>query len=148
MEDIYGQLSHLLDAIFEQLTSPVSIWFVVASGISGFTCGSLYILLNRLQRTSWWQPQHRREFRRPPRAAEFLLCCCLPKEDRETLIGDLEEEYQTKIFPKFGARKARIWYWCQAVRSIAPLVRNLLIKSSFGTAAVGAAAWVWEKLGR
>lgn len=70
----------------------------------------------------------------PPQCAEFLLYCFLSKEDRAGLIGDLVGEYRTEVLPKFGPRRAKIWYWSQVVRSIAPVVFNFLEK--------------WQKLSR
>ena len=51
-------------------------------------------------------------------AAEYLLYLFLPREDCKALAGDLDEEYWTTIRPKFGARRAVFWYWCQVCRSI------------------------------
>jgi hypothetical protein len=64
----------------------------------------------------------------PPRNAEFLLYCFLSKEDRAGLIGDLMQEYQMDVLPKFGPRRANVWYWSQVMRSIAPVVLNFLSK--------------------
>ena len=55
-------------------------------------------------------------------AAEYLLYLFLPREDCKALAGDLDEEYWTTILPKFGARRAVLWYWCQVVRSIWPVL--------------------------
>lgn len=54
----------------------------------------------------------------PSRLAEKLLYLFLPKEQREHVPGDLEEEFTTIILPKFGPRFARFWYWWQVIRSI------------------------------
>ncbi len=64
----------------------------------------------------------------PPKSAEFLLYLLLSHEDREALPGDLEEEYRTAILPKFGARRAVLWYWCQVVRSIWPVISGTVSK--------------------
>jgi hypothetical protein len=55
----------------------------------------------------------------PPTGASFLLDLCLPKVDREVIPSDLTEEFTTSILPKYGARRARFWFWTQAVRTIA-----------------------------
>jgi hypothetical protein len=60
-------------------------------------------------------PQHQ-----PPRNAEFLLYLIYPKEQCDPLVGDLEERYGL-ILQKLGERRARLWYWSQAIRSLAPL---------------------------
>jgi hypothetical protein len=62
----------------------------------------------------------------PPRRAEFLLYFVLPTEDRECIPGDLAEEYATIILPKFGPRRAKVWYWKQVVCSMWPLIRPRL----------------------
>lgn len=59
-------------------------------------------------------------FTPPPRTAKFLLLM-VPKRDREYLIGDLEEEFQTILLPEYGLRAARLWYWWQVLSSITPL---------------------------
>jgi hypothetical protein len=55
----------------------------------------------------------------PPNLADFLLQLFLPKGDRETIPGDLHEEFMASILPKFGARKARFWFWKQTISTIA-----------------------------
>ena len=83
----------------------------------------------------------------PPKRAEMLLHFCLPKRDRECMIGDLEEEYRTVILPKYGARVAARWYWWQAVRSVAAASGGRVrVWLSFGGLA-RAAGWIVEKFG-
>jgi len=50
----------------------------------------------------------------PPRAAEFLALI-LPIKYREDLIGCAEEEYWTRVLPRFGVRKARLVFWIQVI---------------------------------
>jgi len=57
----------------------------------------------------------------PPKSAKFILLL-LPKQNREHLIGDLEEEYSTVVLPEYGERKAQFWYWWQVLNSIAPIL--------------------------
>lgn len=57
----------------------------------------------------------------PPLSAQKLLLFALSQDKRENLIGDLQEEFQTEILPKFGPRAARLWYWSQVVRSLSPI---------------------------
>ncbi len=83
---------------------------------------------------------------RPPRSAEFLLYIFLSKKDRVAL-GDLEEDYRTEVLPKFGSRRAKLWYWSQVMRSIAPMLPSLLFRSSIGATVLGALGWVWRHLG-
>ena len=59
---------------------------------------------------------------RPSRIAEYLLYLFLSAADRESLPGDLEEEYWTSVYPKFGGTQAKLWYWKQVLASVAPVV--------------------------
>jgi hypothetical protein len=54
-----------------------------------------------------------------PDRACFLLDLLLAKADRETILADLEEEFTTYFLPKYGARRARFWFWKQTVKTIA-----------------------------
>ena len=84
---------------------------------------------------------------RPPKRAEKLLYLLLPKEWRDSLPGDLEEEYKTIISPKFGRRYARLWYWKQVLVSI----WRILPRRIMGLAAVAwmgkVAHWLFSKFG-
>jgi hypothetical protein len=65
----------------------------------------------------------------PPNRACFCLDLLLGKADRE-IIGDLEEEFTTKILPERGARRARFWFWKQTAKTIAirnPVCRGVLV---------------------
>lgn len=62
-----------------------------------------------------------RKSNRPPSSARFLLLL-IPQRHREHLIGDLDEEYATIVLPEYGLRKARLWYWCQVLTSLLPLL--------------------------
>jgi hypothetical protein len=76
----------------------------------------------------------------PPQLAEFILFL-IPKRSREYLIGDLEEEYRTKMLPEFGSFRANILYWEQTMVAIIcylwPVLKRLL-----GLVAV------WKLIGR
>jgi putative ABC transport system permease protein len=52
-----------------------------------------------------------------------MLWRALPADEREFIVGDLDEEYARHRAPH-GARRARRWYWSQAVRSIAHASRK------------------------
>ena len=84
---------------------------------------------------------------RIPKRAEKLLYLILPQEWRDSLPGDLEEEYRTIIAPKFGRRYARLWYWKQVLVSIwRVLPRRLLGLAAF--AWMGKVAhWLFSKFG-
>lgn len=82
-----------------------------------------------------------------PMAGEKLLYLILPKRDREHLPGDLEEEYRTKILPKFGPAYAKRWYWTQVVFSIGPILWAHLRKL-IGVGFLGVlTAWAKGKFG-
>lgn len=53
----------------------------------------------------------------PSSGATYVLYLCLPKEQRDSLIGDLLEEYAEDVLPRFGRRRANFWFWKQAVWS-------------------------------
>src|SRR5262245_35335939 len=54
----------------------------------------------------------------PPRWAEAVLCMVLSPEDRQTVSGDLLEEYRESVHPAMGGRDADLWY----VRQVAGFV--------------------------
>jgi hypothetical protein len=81
----------------------------------------------------------------PPTGAFFLLDLLLAKGDRQTVPGDLQEEFTTFILPRYGARRARFWFWTQTVRTIAtrnPVCRWALVG---GLARIG--EWIFRKMG-
>src|SRR3954447_12863489 len=57
----------------------------------------------------------------PPKAAVSLLNVFAP--DGESVVGDLMEEFQTAIAPRYGRMSARVWFWGQVLRSIGHLAR-------------------------
>ena len=75
----------------------------------------------------------------PPKWGEYLLYFFLPKKDREHIPGDLAEEYNTILVPKFGLASARRWYWKQVFTSVWPVVGPRL----GGLLAVGGLALSW-----
>jgi hypothetical protein len=50
----------------------------------------------------------------PPRLADLLISL-IPLKHRETLAGDLEEDYWTRFIPRHGLRMARVLYCVQAI---------------------------------
>lgn len=58
----------------------------------------------------------------------LLMLMPMRRQDREALIGDLEEEYRTRALPMYGARKAQYWYVEQVLLSIMPLVLRAVRK--------------------
>jgi hypothetical protein len=57
----------------------------------------------------------------PPRWAECVLAAALPPADRDSVIGDLREEFATTAVPVRGCGRARWWYRVQVARSLAPI---------------------------
>lgn len=55
----------------------------------------------------------------PPRCLEGILLFLLPARDRETLPGDLSEEFREHKLPQFGPVRANLWY-ARQVLSFAP----------------------------
>lgn len=84
----------------------------------------------------------------PPRWLERMLLCCLPARDRETISGDLLEEYREEQVPRLGSMRANVWYLRQSisflsVRSLGgPPMKAALTCISVFTAAAG----VWLAL--
>ena len=50
-----------------------------------------------------------------PRWAEATLHIVLPARDRESVAGDLLEEYREAVLPEQGRFRARLWYWRQVL---------------------------------
>jgi hypothetical protein len=67
---------------------------------------------------------------RPPAGAQYLLLL-LPKKNREALLGDLEEEYRTVVFPRYGPLWAKVYYWVQVLWSFLPILWRLLEQLAF-----------------
>jgi hypothetical protein len=55
----------------------------------------------------------------PPRWLETLLLRSLPARDRETISGDLLEEYREVKLPHLGPMRANIWYARQLISFLA-----------------------------
>jgi len=66
----------------------------------------------------------------PPRLAQFILLL-IPLRQREHLIGDLEEEFETIVVPKYGLKLARLYYaWqvlVETLRTITNSLRGVLL---------------------
>lgn len=54
--------------------------------------------------------------KKPPRIAASILRRILPPKDRDYLLGDYEESFQTR-FQEKGALSASLWYWIQLVQT-------------------------------
>jgi predicted permease len=62
--------------------------------------------------------------RRPPRLARWLLRRALDGAARSAIVGDLDEEYTRFVVPRDGHRRARRWYWRQAITSVVACSRG------------------------
>ena len=77
----------------------------------------------------------------PPRWLEWTLLLFLPARDRETVSGDLLEEYREEQLPRLGTMRANLWYLRQSMSFASirvtggPPMRKLLILLSLFTAA-------------
>jgi hypothetical protein len=69
----------------------------------------------------------------PPRWAECLLRALLPRRDRETVSGDLLEEYREAVRPARGRLGADLWY----LRQLPGLVGGVAMGVAIGLAAGG-----------
>jgi hypothetical protein len=66
----------------------------------------------------------------PPRWAEFALSLLLKASDRESIPGDLLEEYREEVLPNSGWLRSRLWYGKQVLS----LFRHLLPAAAYGVA--------------
>ena len=58
----------------------------------------------------------------PPRLARRILESVIPLQEREAVLGDLDEEFRTVRVPRDGLLVARAWYLGQVARSIGPFI--------------------------
>ena len=83
----------------------------------------------------------------PPDDANRLLSLFTHGKDRESLIGDLEEEYTTYILPKHGLRFAKFWYWWHTLASIAAILAARLKALALLGIAGKVMEWLARKVG-
>ena len=88
----------------------------------------------------------------PPRWLEKMLLWCLPERDRETISGDLLEEYREEQVPHLGSMRASVWYLRQSISFLSvrsfggsPMKASLTWMSVF-TAAAGVWLAVMENI--
>ena len=89
----------------------------------------------------------------PPRWAEALLERLLPDHARETVVGDLREEYIESALPQRGRLRANLWYVQQVASFVPwfakegpPMGKLLLIVSTFTLACTGWLAFMETEL--
>jgi hypothetical protein len=68
----------------------------------------------------------------PPRWAENLLRFVLRERDRETIPGDLLEEYQEVVLSAQGQFRANLWYLRQILSFANSVVLGVLLGAAFG----------------
>jgi hypothetical protein len=73
-----------------------------------------------------------------PMNGEFILHLLLSKEDQEVVMGDLIERYGQKR-ERFGEQRARVWFYCEVLRSVWPLLRRAIARAG---ALIAAAEWL------
>ncbi len=56
---------------------------------------------------------------RPPRVASWIVSASLAADERDAVMGDLQEEFAV-LAAERSAAEARRWYWKQTVLSVAP----------------------------
>lgn len=54
---------------------------------------------------------------KPPKLGINTLFFLLPRDHRDEIMADLDEDYVTNIVPKLGEQLARRWYWFQVART-------------------------------
>ena len=77
----------------------------------------------------------------PPRFAEAVLRLLLPQRDRESVSGDLLEEYRETIHPSRGGPAADRWFLMQVAGIV--LRRHWLFALLLGAAFVARTAYDW-----
>src|SRR5262249_25579935 len=83
------------------------------------------------QRQVMTTPVNAREAR-PPRWAEALLRFCLSPRDRDSVTGDLLEEYREVILPSRGRWRANFWHFRHALSLIDGVTPGLALGGFFG----------------
>ena len=68
----------------------------------------------------------------PPPLAEFTLHLLLPGAAGDALIGDLSERFAQRV-KATGPRRAKMLYWAEAIRSLAPLALRLMTRAGVWT---------------
>ena len=88
----------------------------------------------------------------PPWLLERMLRYCLPARDRETISGDLLEEYAEEQIPRIGWLRANIWYLRQVISFLSvrilggPSMKASLTCMSLFTALIGCWLMAMEQI--
>src|SRR5258708_27827734 len=75
---------------------------------------------------------HTRVRDEPPRWVEYLLRVFLKSRDRETIVGDLLEEYREVALPTRGRFRAQLWYVTQALSLVDGVKFGMMLGAGFG----------------
>ncbi len=75
---------------------------------------------------------HRPESDLPPRWAEQMLRVLLEPRDRDTIAGDLLEEYREVVLPTRGRFRARLWYLRQMLSFCDGITLGVVVGAGFG----------------
>ena len=67
------------------------------------------------------------------KSADIVLRLLLRDRDRETISGDLLEEYHEEVRPNRGALRARLWYARQVMSFVSPVTWGLTIGIAAGS---------------
>lgn len=76
-----------------------------------------------------------------PPLAQLLLCLLLDEKDEEIVLGDVIEEYEYLI-ESAGPRRARVWFYRQALQSAWPLAVKYLSEDVYDRLAI----WIRDKV--
>ena len=68
----------------------------------------------------------------PPRWVEYLLRVFLKSRDRESILGDLLEEYREVALPTRGRFRAQLWYVRQALGLVDGVKLGMMLGAGFG----------------
>jgi predicted permease len=63
--------------------------------------------------------------KKPTRIAERIMFYMVESDEREFILGDLEEYYSEKL-QRSGRLKANLWYWSQVVKSFHQFEKNII----------------------
>lgn len=62
----------------------------------------------------------------PPQFAKYIIYLLIPRNNREAILGDLEEDFH-EVNKKFGLQKAKFHYMVQVLRSIWPMLKCMAV---------------------
>jgi hypothetical protein len=66
--------------------------------------------------------------------ADFVLRLLLTRRNRETISGDLLEEYREVVLPARGRFRGSVWYWRQVLSFMSPLAIGVTFGTLLGVA--------------